>query len=110
MPTLVPLAMSITAKRHSQLPSPRYGWQASKAPIIASHKASSCAHASLPSPPPPRLLSSQILAESGGAKEFAYADIDKAPEEKARGITIQTAHVEYQVGVCLSLFGQLLPL
>jgi hypothetical protein len=37
-----------------------------------------------------------ILAESGGAKKMAYEDIDKAPEEKARGITINTAHVEYE--------------
>ena len=39
----------------------------------------------------------KVLAETGGAREFSYADIDKAPEEKARGITIQTAHVEYEV-------------
>ena len=38
----------------------------------------------------------KILAETGGAKFMAYADIDKAPEEKARGITINTAHVEYE--------------
>lgn len=38
----------------------------------------------------------KVLAETGGAREFSYADIDKAPEEKARGITIQTAHVEYE--------------
>ncbi len=37
-----------------------------------------------------------ILAKSGGAKSMAYADIDAAPEEKARGITINTAHVEYE--------------
>ena len=37
----------------------------------------------------------KVLAESGGATYTAYADIDKAPEEKARGITISTAHVEY---------------
>src|ERR1700726_1655129 len=37
-----------------------------------------------------------ILAKTGGAKSMAYADIDAAPEEKARGITISTAHVEYQ--------------
>jgi elongation factor Tu len=36
------------------------------------------------------------LAKRGGAKEMKYADIDKAPEEKARGITINTAHVEYE--------------
>ena len=36
------------------------------------------------------------LAESGGAKVMKYEDIDKAPEEKARGITINTAHVEYE--------------
>jgi elongation factor Tu len=36
------------------------------------------------------------LAKSGGAKAMAYADIDAAPEEKARGITINTAHVEYE--------------
>ena len=36
------------------------------------------------------------LAKAGGAKAMSYADIDAAPEEKARGITINTAHVEYQ--------------
>src|SRR6201986_1629574 len=36
------------------------------------------------------------LAKTGGAKSMAYADIDAAPEEKARGITINTAHVEYE--------------
>ena len=36
------------------------------------------------------------LAEKGGAKFVAYDQIDGAPEEKARGITINTAHVEYQ--------------
>jgi elongation factor Tu len=36
------------------------------------------------------------LAESGGATYTAYDQIDKAPEERARGITISTAHVEYQ--------------
>jgi elongation factor Tu len=38
----------------------------------------------------------KILAESGGATFTAYDQIDKAPEERARGITINTAHVEYQ--------------
>src|ERR1700687_3362011 len=38
----------------------------------------------------------KVLAESGGATFTAYDQIDKAPEEKARGITISTAHVEYQ--------------
>ena len=38
----------------------------------------------------------KILAESGGATFTAYDEIDKAPEEKARGITIATAHVEYE--------------
>ena len=38
----------------------------------------------------------KILAEAGGAEFAAYDDIDKAPEEKARGITISTAHVEYE--------------
>jgi len=36
------------------------------------------------------------LAKVGGAKAMSYADIDAAPEEKARGITINTAHVEYE--------------
>jgi elongation factor Tu len=36
------------------------------------------------------------LAKSGGATAKNYADIDAAPEEKARGITINTAHVEYE--------------
>jgi elongation factor Tu len=38
----------------------------------------------------------KILAESGKAQFTAYDQIDKAPEEKARGITINTAHVEYE--------------
>ena len=38
----------------------------------------------------------KILAETGRAKYMAYDQIDKAPEEKARGITINTAHVEYE--------------
>jgi elongation factor Tu len=37
-----------------------------------------------------------VLAKAGGAKSMAYADIDAAPEERARGITINTAHVEYE--------------
>src|SRR6056300_560098 len=38
----------------------------------------------------------KVLSETGGASFSDYADIDKAPEEKARGITISTAHVEYE--------------
>jgi elongation factor Tu len=38
----------------------------------------------------------KVLAKAGGAKFTAYDQIDKAPEEKARGITISTAHVEYE--------------
>ena len=38
----------------------------------------------------------KVLAEKGGATFTAYDQIDKAPEEKARGITISTAHVEYE--------------
>ena len=38
----------------------------------------------------------KVLAEVGGAEFTAYDEIDKAPEEKARGITISTAHVEYE--------------
>ena len=37
-----------------------------------------------------------VLSKSGGAKATAYDQIDAAPEEKARGITISTAHVEYE--------------
>ena len=37
-----------------------------------------------------------VLAKQGGAKMMAYDQIDAAPEEKARGITINTAHIEYQ--------------
>jgi elongation factor Tu len=37
-----------------------------------------------------------VLSKSGGATAKSYADIDAAPEEKARGITINTAHVEYE--------------
>ncbi|EKF06273.1 elongation factor Tu, partial [Thalassospira profundimaris] len=38
----------------------------------------------------------KVLAEAGGASFQDYSMIDKAPEEKARGITISTAHVEYE--------------
>jgi elongation factor Tu len=38
----------------------------------------------------------KVLAKSGGATFTAYDQIDKAPEERARGITIATAHVEYE--------------
>ncbi len=37
-----------------------------------------------------------VLAEAGGGEAMAYADIDAAPEERERGITISTAHVEYE--------------
>ena len=37
-----------------------------------------------------------VMAAKGGAAKMRYDEIDKAPEEKARGITINTAHVEYQ--------------
>jgi elongation factor Tu len=38
----------------------------------------------------------KVLAKTGGATFTAYDQIDKAPEERARGITISTAHVEYE--------------
>jgi len=38
----------------------------------------------------------KVMAEAGGATEIAFDQIDKAPEEKARGITISTSHVEYE--------------
>src|SRR5512134_3249564 len=38
----------------------------------------------------------KVLAEQGGAQFVAFDQIDKAPEEKARGITINTSHVEYE--------------
>src|SRR5258706_233042 len=38
----------------------------------------------------------KVLAETGGATYVDYASIDKAPEERERGITISTAHVEYE--------------
>ncbi|MBI3388998.1 MAG: GTP-binding protein, partial [Deltaproteobacteria bacterium] len=38
----------------------------------------------------------KVLAEAGMAQFIAFDQIDKAPEEKARGITISTAHVEYE--------------
>ena len=37
-----------------------------------------------------------VMAARGGAQKMRYDEIDKAPEERARGITINTAHVEYQ--------------
>jgi len=39
-----------------------------------------------------------VLAKAGGAQARKYEDIDAAPEEKERGITINTAHVEYETG------------
>ena len=39
---------------------------------------------------------SAVLSGAGQAKYKSYTDIDNAPEEKARGITINTAHVEYE--------------
>ena len=38
----------------------------------------------------------KVLAKKGWAKETAFDQIDKAPEERERGITIATAHVEYE--------------
>src|SRR3954451_997672 len=38
----------------------------------------------------------KVLAETGGASYTSYANIDKAPEERERGITLSTAHVEYE--------------
>src|ERR1700740_1668880 len=38
----------------------------------------------------------KVLAKTGGATFTAYDQIDKAPEEKARGITISTAHLEHE--------------
>lgn len=38
----------------------------------------------------------KVLAEAGGGKFVDYSQIDKAPEEKARGITINSSHVEYE--------------
>ena len=38
----------------------------------------------------------KVLAEQGGAQFVDYANIDKAPEERERGITINTSHVEYE--------------
>ena len=40
----------------------------------------------------------KVLAEKGGATFVPFDQIDKAPEERARGITIATAHVEYETG------------
>lgn len=37
-----------------------------------------------------------ILSKEGGAEVKSYAEIDAAPEERERGITINTAHVEYE--------------
>ena len=42
------------------------------------------------------LQSQNVLAQAGGGTAVAYDQIDKAPEEKERGITISTAHVEYE--------------
>ena len=39
---------------------------------------------------------SKVLSDKGWAKAMSYEDIDKAPEEKARKITINTSHIEYE--------------
>ncbi|KAI5010364.1 hypothetical protein ZWY2020_012501 [Hordeum vulgare] len=49
-----------------------------------------------PHSPPPSPKSDQVLSEAGSVKAVAFDELDKAPEEKARGITISTAHVEYE--------------
>ena len=38
----------------------------------------------------------KVLGEKGGAEEKSFEEIDNAPEEKERGITIATSHVEYE--------------
>ncbi|MCA9810018.1 MAG: elongation factor Tu, partial [Candidatus Dadabacteria bacterium] len=38
----------------------------------------------------------KVLSNTGGAKYVEFSDIDKAPEERERGITINIAHVEYE--------------
>ncbi|MBL4895120.1 MAG: elongation factor Tu, partial [Emcibacter sp.] len=38
----------------------------------------------------------KVLSETGGAEFIDFANIDKAPEERERGITISTSHVEYE--------------
>ena len=38
----------------------------------------------------------KVLSEKGWSKSMSYEDIDKAPEEKARKITINTSHIEYE--------------
>jgi translation elongation factor EF-Tu-like GTPase len=46
---------------------------------------------------------SKFLSSTGGGKFMDYAAIDKAPEERARGITINTAHIEYETACVRSL-------
>ena len=46
------------------------------------------------------------MADSSAAEYTAYDQIDKAPEERARGITINTAHVEYQTDDRTGLNGE----
>ena len=41
----------------------------------------------------------RVLSDAGSAAFMDYADIDKAPEERARGITIATSHVEYHTDI-----------
>ena len=43
---------------------------------------------------------SLVLSKKYGGDVFAFDQIDAAPEEKARGITINTAHIEYATGSC----------
>ena len=49
----------------------------------------------------------KVLAEAGGADYTAYDQIDKAPEEKARGITISTAHVESMKQMAVTMLTQI---
>ena len=42
----------------------------------------------------------RVLAEGSGGVATAFEDIDKAPEERERGITISISHVEYETAAC----------
>lgn len=50
-------------------------------------------------------LAPQVLAEEGKSKAIAFDEIDKAPEEKARGITIATAHGARGAGLVAGVVG-----
>ena len=101
MSTLVQLDMSIMEKLHLQLPLPKVGYFFLFSFIyISFRKTFLLLIESINKKYLREILIFfsllLVLAEKGGAKFRDYSSIDKAPEERARGITINSSHVEYE--------------